>query len=152
MLDAETIADELWAMAEIRPDAILHRAVERIHQMRAAYDWVGVYLVGGPVLIIHSYIGTDTDWLRIPFGEGVCGTAVAEERDINVPDVSAVAGYRARRPETRSELVVLIRDGERVLGLVDLESDAPAAFSESDQRSVQTIADTLGELLGTRLA
>ncbi|NIR42770.1 MAG: GAF domain-containing protein [Gemmatimonadetes bacterium] len=151
MLDPETIADELWGMAEIRPDAVVHRAVERIHQLRSENDWVGVYLLSGASLVLHSYIGADTELLRIPVGKGICGKTVAEARDINVPDVYAFEGYLARDPETRSELVVLVRGGERVLGLIEVRSHAPAAFGQGDEQAVKTIADTLGVLLAPRL-
>ncbi len=107
MLNGNRIADELWEMAELPPDAILHRAVQRINDVGPPFDWVGIYLLGGNLLILHSYIGEHTDVTRIPVGEGVCGAAVAEARDINVPDVEAFKGYLACSFEARSEIVVL---------------------------------------------
>jgi GAF domain-containing protein len=111
MLDGNRIADELWEMVELAPDAMLHRAILRINEVGPPYDWVGVYLLNEDLLILHSYIGEHTECTRIPVGEGVCGIAVAEARDINVPDVEAFKGYMACSFNARSEIVTLIRDG-----------------------------------------
>lgn len=101
------------------------------------------------VLVLHTYIGRPTDHTRIPVGRGVCGTAVAEGRDINVPDVHAVENYLACSVETASELVVLIRDPEtgEIRGQIDLDSDRPAAFTERDEEELRAVADWLGGLL-----
>jgi GAF domain-containing protein len=150
-LNARKICEELLEMREAAPDAILRRAVERIHGHGPPYDWVGIYLLKGDHLVLHSYIGRPTDHTRIPVGRGVCGTAVAEGRDINVPDVTAVENYLACSTETRSEIVVLIRHGDRIVGQIDIDSDTPAAFGEEDERALRSIADTLGELAGPKL-
>ncbi len=104
----------------------------------------------GRELVLHNYIGRPTDHTRIAVGSGVCGTAVAEERDINVPDVDAIDNYLACSVETKSELVILIRDpgtGE-IYGQLDLDSDRRAAFGERDERELKVVADWLGELFG----
>lgn len=138
-------------MAGEEADAILHRAVKRLHESGELYDWVGIYLLNGDHLVLHSYIGRPTDLARIPVGQGVCGTAVAEDRDINVPDVSAVENYLACSLETRSEIVVLIRDGKRILAEIDIDSDTENAFGEEDMRELRKIADALGGLLRSKL-
>ncbi|UCC73569.1 MAG: GAF domain-containing protein [Gemmatimonadota bacterium] len=151
MLDGVRIADELWEMAEEEPDAIFHRAVQRIRQHGHPYDWVGIYLLSGKQLILHSYIGLPTDAVRIPVGRGTCGTAAAEDRDMSVPDVEAAPNGIACSPEARSEVVVLVRHGGRVLGLINIGSGEPAAFHEDDERELRRVADVLGEVVGPRL-
>jgi GAF domain-containing protein len=151
MLDGDKVSDELCEMASEPPDAILHRAVQRIHQAGARYDWVGIYLLARGELILHSYIGKGTDLTRIAVGSGVCGAAVAEDRDINVLDVAKLEDYIACSAGTRSEIVVLFRHGERVVGLIDIDSDTEAAFGPDDECELRVIADTLGELVGPRL-
>lgn len=104
----------------------------------------------GRELVLHNYIGRPTDHTRIQVGSGVCGTAVAEERDINVPDVDAVDNYLACSVETKSELVILIRDpgtGE-IYGQLDLDSDRRAAFGERHERELRIVADWLAGLFG----
>jgi signal transduction histidine kinase len=46
-------------------------------------------------------------------------------------------------PETRAELVVPLRIGERVLGVLDLQSDKLSAFDEEDVLALQGLADQL---------
>ena len=152
MLDGRIIAEELRGMAGRDPDAILKHAVERLRQGGDNYDWVGIYLLAGDQLILHNYVGRATEHARIPVGRGICGTAVAEGRDINVPDVQAVENYLACSFETRSEIVVLIRSGDRILGQIDIDSDTPAAFDDSDEREIRVVADALGETLADRLS
>ncbi len=151
MLNGQEIVEELLEMVEAAPDLVVQHAVQRIHEQGPPYDWVGIYLLSGDLLVLHSYLGLATDLTRIRVGEGVCGMAVAEGRDMNVPDVEAVDYYLACSAETRSEIVVLIRDGERILGVIDIDSDTLAAFGEADERELRRVADVLGELLGPRL-
>jgi len=151
MLDSLRISDELWDMADEKPDTILNRAVQRIHEAGSPYDWVGIYLVAGGHLILHSFIGRSTELTRIPIGQGVSGRAVAEDRDLNVPDVETFESYLARCSETGSEVVVLIRFEDRVLGVIDVDSDSSAAFGDEDELGLRAIADALGETLGLRL-
>ena len=132
-------------------DHLLTRAVERIEDAEPHYHWVGVYLLEGDVLVLHNYIGKVTDHTRIPVGQGVCGTAVAEQRDINVADVHALSNYLACSLETVSELVVLIRDSEsgEIFGQLDLDSDQRGAFTERDERELKVVADWLAGLFGS---
>lgn len=129
---------------------LLVEAVRRIEAASDRFDWVGVYMLEGDELVLGPYLGAPTDHVRIPVGRGVCGTAVAEDRDINVPDVRELDNYIACSVGTRSELVVLIREpgSGRVLGQLDLDSDRTAAFTEEDERELKVVADWLGLRLG----
>lgn len=130
-------------------DELLRAAVREIEKSEDHFDWVGVYLLEeDDTLALHNYIGRPTDHDRIPVGKGVCGEAVAEGRDINVPDVRERENYLACSAETRSELVVLIRDGAdgEIHGQVDLDSDEPEAFDERDERELRVVADWIAEL------
>jgi putative methionine-R-sulfoxide reductase with GAF domain len=149
MIDGESMSDEILSMREESADAVLRHAVERIHGEGASYDWVGIYMLDGDELALHNFIGEPTEHTRIPVGRGVCGTAVAEGRDINVPDVRELENYLACSVDTRSEVVVLIRaegDG-RILGQIDIDSDTPAAFGPEDERELRKVADALGAVL-----
>src|SRR5258705_13738233 len=94
-------------------EAILERAVSRLHESHPKFHWTGIYeLFPDEVLRLGPFVGAPTDHVFIAVGKGVCGTAVAERRNINVPDVSKVSNYLACSTATKSELVVLIRRGE----------------------------------------
>jgi putative methionine-R-sulfoxide reductase with GAF domain len=128
-------------------DALLAEAVRLIEAGKAEYDWVGVYLLEGGVLVLGDYIGEETEHTRIAVGDGVCGTAVSEDRNLNIPDVRAIENYIACSIGTRSEIVVLMRkeDGT-VVGQLDLDSDTPAAFGEADEAELEIVASWLGRL------
>jgi GAF domain-containing protein len=107
-----------------------------------------VYLLGdNDELWLHNYVGEPTDHAKIPVGTGVCGRAVAERRNMNVPDVSKEENYLACSPETQSELVILIRAGEDIFGQIDIDSERKGAFTEDDEIALIGIADKLAEQL-----
>lgn len=148
MVDADRIVEKLKDLRRqgADRDELLRVAVEEMEDEVDRYDWVGVYLLDGDELVLHSYVGAPTEHDRIEVGVGVCGTAVAEERDINVPDVNAVDNYLACSVETKSELVVLIRHpaSGRIVGQIDIDSHEKGAFDEDDRRELRVIADWLG--------
>lgn len=154
MLDGERVVERLEAERRqgASEDELLRTAVEQIEAADGDYDWVGVYLLeeDEELLVLHEFVGEPTEHDRIEVGVGVCGTAVAEGRDINVPDVDDVENYLACSPDTRSEIVVLIRDpdGGRIFGQLDLDSDRPGAFGERDRRELAKVADWLARLFG----
>ncbi len=78
---------------------------------------------------------------------GVCGTAVARREDLNVPDVSELDNYLACSAETQSEIVVLIRKGDRIYGQIDIDSDRKAAFTDRDLEQLRVVADALADAL-----
>ena len=98
-------------------------------------------------LWLHNYMGPGTDHAKIPVGTGVCGRAVAERTNLNIADVSAEENYLVCSPDTRSELVILIRAGEEIFGQIDVDSDDEAAFTEEDEMALISIADKLAEQL-----
>lgn len=151
MIDGAKIAAELKSIEDAEPDEILRQAVRRIHTEGELYDWVGIYLLNGDHLVLHNFIGEPTEHVRIPVGRGVCGTAVAEKRDINVADVRELDNYLACSVDTRAEVVVLIESGDRILGQIDIDSDTVDAFDERDMQELRLVADTLGEILGPRI-
>ncbi|MGH7545435.1 MAG: GAF domain-containing protein [Gemmatimonadota bacterium] len=148
------IARELRARAAAGEpaDAVLRRAVQALKDAQPKYDWVGIYLLEGEELILHEYIGAPTEHTRIPVGVGVCGTAVARGEDLNVPDVTALDNYLACSVGTQSEIVVLIVRGDRILGQIDIDSDAKGAFGDEDLRELRAVADALADALEARRA
>jgi GAF domain-containing protein len=152
MLDGSAVVARLAERQErgADRDALLRAAVEGIETASERYDWVGVYLLEDGVLELHNYIGEETEHTRIAVGHGVCGTAVAEKRDINVADVRELDNYIACSLDTRSEIVVLIRDSQsgEIYGQLDLDSDQPAAFTDEDEAELRRVADWLSGLFG----
>lgn len=127
--------------------ALLRMACERIRSWGPPYTSVYAYMLHGNELALEAHAGRETEHTRIPVGAGVCGTAVSARQDQNVPDVTAVGNYLACNAFTRSELVVLIRRGDHILGQIDVDSDVPNGFGEREHADVKEVADALAVLL-----
>lgn len=125
-------------------DALLRKAVRSISDDER-FEWVGVYLLRDDELWLHNYVGEPTEHAKIPVGSGICGRAVAEATNLNIPDVSVEENYLSCSPEVQSELVVLIRAGDEIFGQFDLDSEMKAAFTEDDELQLVGIADKLAE-------
>ncbi|HWB40027.1 MAG TPA: GAF domain-containing protein [Gemmatimonadales bacterium] len=132
---------------EVGRAELLSTAAEKIRAAGAPYTSVYLYMLHGDELVLEAFAGRDTEHTRIPVGKGVCGTAVATGRDQNVPDVRAIENYLACNTWTRSELVVLIRRGEKILGQIDVDSDEPDPFTPEEEAEVRRVADALAVLL-----
>jgi L-methionine (R)-S-oxide reductase len=104
-----------------------------LHHAHELSDWTGFYRVTGPeTLKIGPYQGGH-GCLVIPFSRGVCGAAARTGLAQLVPDVDAFPGHIACASSTRSELVLPVWNGAgRLLGVLDLDSNTPAAFTETD--------------------
>lgn len=152
MIDGERIALKLEEVREggAPRDELIRLAVREIEAADERYDWVGVYLLEDEELVLHSYVGAPTEHERIRVGVGVCGTAVAEERDLLVEDVREIDNYLSCSPDTRSEAVVLIREpgSGAIVGQLDLDSDRVGGFDEEDRRELRVVAEWLGGLFG----
>jgi GAF domain-containing protein len=130
-------------------DAMLREAVKHIKASDARYNFVGVYMLNADdsTLWLHNYLGEPTDHARIPVGRGVCGTAVAENKNQNVPDVTQVGNYLSCSPRTKSELVVLIHADGEIAGQIDIDAREVNAFSQDDQTNIELVAQKLGEMI-----
>lgn len=126
---------------------LLQLAADRIQAAGPPYTSVYLYMLHDDTLVLEAFAGRATEHTSIPVGRGICGTAVAEGRDLNVGDVGAVANYLACNLETRSELVVLIRRGPEILGQIDVDSDLPDPFTPQEESEVRKVAEALAVLL-----
>ena len=132
---------------EVGRTELLRTAAEKIRAAGPPYTSVYLYMLHGGELVLEAFAGRDTEHTRIPVGTGVCGTAVATGKDQNVPDVRAVENYLACNTWTRSELVVLIRRGDKILGQIDVDSDEPDPFTGEEENQVRAVADAIAVLL-----
>ena len=125
-------------------ERLLSAAVEYLHNSNPRFHWTGIYeLFPDKVLRLGPFIGAPTDHVFIAVGKGVCGTAVAEKRNINVPDVSKVSNYLACSTSTKSELVILIRQEETIFAQIDIDSHEYDAFDPETVQQVEAVADWL---------
>jgi L-methionine (R)-S-oxide reductase len=126
---------------------LLSGAVELLHNSNSKFHWTGIYeLFPDNVLRLGPFIGAPTDHVFISVGEGICGSAVAEKCNKNIPDVSSESNYLACSSATRSELVILIRKGSKIFAQIDIDSHDYDAFDSDTVKDVETVADWLGNV------
>jgi len=145
MLDEQRLLGFIWRLAAGAANArvLMGEAVALLQRERPHYNWVGVYLLEGEELVLGPFVGKPTPHTRIPLNKGICGAAASSGKTLIVDDVQADPRYLACSLETRSEIVVpLVRAG-RVLGEIDIDSDAPAAFTEEDRKLLEAVAEIL---------
>jgi L-methionine (R)-S-oxide reductase len=122
-------------------DDVLRQVVSVLHERFDHYSWIGIYLVEGEELVLGPWEGPEeTEHVRIPVGQGICGAAAATGRTELVDDVNADPRYLACFPSTRSEIVVPIAYEGRVVGEIDIDSDQPAAFGPEDRTFLERVA------------
>jgi L-methionine (R)-S-oxide reductase len=110
------------------------------------WHWIGFYRVMGAELVLGPFQGPIA-CTRIGFGKGVCGAAWQEERTIIVPDVTQFPGHIACSAETRSEIVVPIRDSDgRIAAVLDIDSVKDADFSIVDGHALEQLCELLEPL------
>jgi L-methionine (R)-S-oxide reductase len=105
-------------------------------------NWAGFYLYDGAGLVVGPFQGRPA-CVRIALGAGVCGSAAAARQTLLVPDVHAFPGHIACDAASNSEIVVPLLDGERLLGVMDLDSPRPARFGSPDARGLEALAARL---------
>lgn len=144
MPDYPALAARIAALTHGETDtvALMATLACEVHGFDDRFDWTGFYRVVAPELLkIGPYQGGH-GCLVIPFSRGVCGAAARTGAAQIVPDVEAFPGHIACDASTRSELVLPVRDGAgRLIGVFDIDSDRPAAFTEADAAALQAILD-----------
>ncbi len=130
-------------VASDAPDEeVLSDAVRLVHDAHPSWDWSGIYLMKGGVLVLGPRTAP-ADHDRIEVGEGVCGTAVSENKNQVVEDVREVDNYLSCSINTRSEIVVLIRHEESIVGQFDIDSDTVGAFTAEDEALLEELAEVV---------
>lgn len=136
--------------SEPDPTRVMEQVVAVLKREMPAYTWVGIYLLEGDELVLGPFLGKPSPHTRIPLGRGICGAAATEKQTIIVDDVHADPRYLACSLETRSEIVVPIMSGARVLGEIDIDSDRAAAFGAQDKLLLEAVASRLATKLVER--
>ncbi|EJZ18520.1 putative GAF sensor protein [Rhizobium sp. Pop5] len=103
-------------------------------------NWAGFYFLKSEDELVLGPFQGRVACVRIPVGNGVCGTAVAEARSMLVPDVHVFPGHIACDAASRSELVTSLIKGGKIHGVLDLDSPTPGRFDAEDQAGFETLA------------
>jgi L-methionine (R)-S-oxide reductase len=147
---AQRWADVLSAADAVtsgEPDPVANMAnvAAVLFHMLPDLNWAGFYRMMGGELVLGPFQGKAA-CIRIALGKGVCGAAAATGETQLVEDVHAFAGHIACDVDSRSELVVPLMVGDRVMGVIDLDSPIPARFDAEDAAGCEALA----KLMATR--
>ena len=105
-------------------------------------NWAGFYFLRGGGLVVGPFQGR-VACVRIPLGQGVCGTAASSRATLVVPDVHRFAGHIACDSASNSEIVVPLVDGDRLIGVLDLDSPRLDRFTPADARLLEALAEKI---------
>ena len=135
--DYTTLSRTIASLTEGESDivALMATVACEVHHADDRFDWTGFYRVTEPEMLkIGPYQGTH-GCLQIPLERGICGRCAATGAVQNIPDVHADPAHLACSATTQSELVLPVCDATgRVAAVLDVDSNAPANFTEADER------------------
>lgn len=137
------------ALTADEPDAVANMAnvAALVWEFVPNLNWAGFYRIGPALkgekeLVLGPFVGRPA-CIRIPLGRGVCGTAAETGTTQLVEDVHAFPGHIACDAASRSELVVPVLNGGKVVGVIDLDSPSPARFTQPDAQGIERLAKLL---------
>jgi GAF domain-containing protein len=150
-VDYESLGAQLEALLHDETDVLANSAnfVGLVYNALPDVNWLGIYVLRDEELVLGPFQGNPA-CVRIPIGQGVCGTAARDRKTMRVADVHEFDGHIVCDPASRSEVVVPLVAGGRLLGVLDIDSPLPARFSEQDQRGVESLCEVFIKSIGDR--
>lgn len=107
-------------------------------------SWVGFYLFDGEILYLGPFQGK-VACTKIKLGSGVCGTAAEKGETVIVPDVNNFPGHIFCDPDSKSEIVVPMFKNNKLIGVLDVDSDSFNSFDKTDKKYLEEIVKFLTE-------
>src|SRR5690554_4733842 len=136
----KSLYPQLKALTASEPDLIANMAnITSALNESFGFFWIGFYRVVGDRLVLGPFQGP-VACTSIAFGKGVCGTTWKEEKTIIVPDVDKFPGHIACSSMSRSEIVVPILKENKVIAVLDVDSDKLDSFDETDAYYLEKIS------------
>ncbi|MBS5314953.1 MAG: GAF domain-containing protein [Clostridiales bacterium] len=130
---------------EENPIAILSNASALLNECLEQINWVGFYLMKKGELLLGPFQGK-VACMHIAVGRGVCGTAVSENKTQLVKDVHVFPGHIACDSASRSEIVIPIRKGNEIMGVLDIDSPILSRFDEIDAMYLEKCVNVIEDL------
>ncbi len=148
MTDYDRLCEALAALMQgVRHrTANLANAAALIYESLEDLNWAGFYLLQDGILVLGPFQGRPA-CVEIGIGKGVCGTAAALGEIQLVPDVHLFPGHIACDSASNSEIVVPLRVGGEIAGVLDLDSPWPGRFTEEDREGLERAARIVEEML-----
>jgi GAF domain-containing protein len=139
--DYARLAEELAGLLGGESDFVANAAntAALIFDALPDLNWAGFYFLKQGELVVGPFQGKPA-CVRIALGKGVCGAAAVQRETIVVPDVHAFPGHIACDAASRSEIVVPLVAGGKLVGVLDIDSPRLDRFDEGDARGLERIA------------
>ena len=138
-----TIIPQIKGLIDGEADLIANLAnIAAALKEQFGWFWVGFYLVKKEELVLGPFQGP-VACTRIKKGRGVCGSSWQQEQTLIVPDVAKFPGHIACSSLSVSEIVVPIIRNNQVIGVLDVDSEKPDLFDETDKKYLEQIIATI---------
>ena len=139
----ETLYRQAKAVLESENDLTANMAnLSAMIHREFGFWWTGFYRVCNEELVLGPFQGPIA-CTRIAYGKGVCGTAWERQETIVVPDVEEFPGHIACSSESRSEIVVPVWRDDKVMAVLDIDSEKLGTFDETDKIWLEKIVSLL---------
>tara|TARA_Y100000296_G_scaffold81045_1_gene107409 strand:- start:209 stop:715 length:507 start_codon:yes stop_codon:yes gene_type:complete len=140
------LVDAAEALTAGEPDGVANMAnmAALLWDFLPELNWAGFYRVVEDELVLGPFMGRPA-CIRIPMGQGVCGTAAKDAATQLVEDVHAFPGHIACDAVTSSELVVPVVRNGTVIAVIDLDSPAAARFDAEDAAGIEALAAAIAK-------
>ena len=109
-------------------------------------NWAGFYVLEDDTLILGPFQGKAA-CVTIPVGNGVCGTAAAEDKTLVVPDVKEFPGHIACDSASQSEIVIPIHCAGNLWGVLDIDSPSKDRFKDEDKAGLEELVKLLEKVI-----
>ena len=141
-VDYELLGAQLRALLKDETDALANSAnfVGVVYNALPEINWLGIYVMRDNELVLGPFQGNPA-CVRIPIGQGICGTAARDRTTLRIADVQEFDGHIVCDPASRSEIVVPLISNGRVLGVLDIDSPQKGRFSEQDQQGIESLCE-----------
>lgn len=139
-----------WNEAPLKSKLQLIAILEQIQQLQPSFNWVGLYRIdplNSSELLVSCFLGSATPHRRIPINSGICGAAIREQSTLNIADVSKDNRYLSCSLETKSELVVPIRNSQNeVVAELDIDCREIDGFSGSLEKQIHRLCERIEKI------
>jgi GAF domain-containing protein len=142
-VDYQSLNSQLAALLADEQDALANSAnfVALLYAGIPDINWLGIYVLRNQELVLGPFQGLAA-CVRIPLGQGACGTAAQRNETLRVDNVNDFTGHIVCDPASKSEIVVPLSIHGELIGVLDIDSPKPSRFGASDQLGVEILCKT----------
>ncbi|KAF2851735.1 GAF domain-like protein [Plenodomus tracheiphilus IPT5] len=136
-----------WVCNFSNTASLLWHAYHSLPSPSSSVNWAGFYFTNpsSPSELLLGPFQGQVACQSIAFGRGVCGTAAKEAKTQLVRDVEAFPGHIACDGLSRSEIVVPVVQGGKVVAIIDIDCAELNGFDEEDKAALEELAELLAQ-------